>query len=295
MIGAEALLASAHAALTVLGGPGRWLLAVPPTHVGGLQVLVRSVVAEVEPAVLPEGPFTAEAFAQVSGCRYVSLVPTQLRRLDPEHLLPYDAVLLGGAAAPPSLLQPFRDAGVRLVTTYGMSETSGGCVYDGLALPGCGVQVRDDGRIRLTGAVLASGYRDGAPVADPDGWHTTQDVGALVDGRLVVHGRADDVVVTGGEKVAPAAVEAVLAEHPAVAEAVVMGAPDEEWGHRVVAHVVLRAPLALEDARAHVAERLGRAAAPRQLLVHEALPLLVTGKVDRQELARRALAPGTDR
>ncbi|MCW2605447.1 MAG: menE [Frankiales bacterium] len=278
LLSADALLASAHAALQVLGGPGRWLLAVPPSRVGGLQVLVRSLVAGLDPAVLPPGPFSREAFAAaVRGCRYVSLVPTQLHRLQPADLEGV-TVLLGGAAAPPALLARFPD--VRVVRTYGMSETSGGCVYDGVPLPGVEVDVAD--RVRLRGPVLGLGYRDGAALCDPDGWYTTGDVGALVDGRLVVHGRADDVVVTGGEKVAPAAVEAALLEHPDVQEVAVVGVPDEEWGARVVAHVV--GTVTLEAARAHVAARLGRAAAPREVRLRDALPLLPGGKVDRRAL-----------
>ncbi len=280
LLTADALLASAHAALDRLGGPGRWLLAVPPTHVGGLQVLVRSLVAGLDPVVLPPGPFTATSLDGVSGCRYASLVPTQLLRLPDGALEDFDAVLLGGAAAPPGLP-------ANVVSTYGMSETSGGCVYDGVPLDGVSVDVA--GRVRLRGPVLASGYRDGAPLLDADGWFTTGDVGALVDGRLVVHGRADDVVVTGGEKVAPAAVERALLEHPHVVEVAVVGVPDAEWGQRVVAHVV--GALSLPEARDWVGQRLGRPAAPRELVLHEALPLLPGGKVDRRSLRER----GADR
>ena len=294
LLSAEALRASAAASEARLGGPATWLSALPPTHIGGLQVLVRSLLAGTTPVALPPGPFTAEAFAAGTralppGRRGTSLVPTQLRRLldgPLEALRSYDAVLLGGAAAPPVLLERARDAGVRVVTTYGMSETSGGCVYDGVPLDGVDVAV--DGRIRLRGPVLASGYRlrpDLTATAFQDGWYTTGDVGELApDGRLVVHGRADDIVVTGGEKVAPAAVEAALGAHPAVVEVAVVGVPDAEWGQRVVAAVVLRAPLTLAQAREHVAARLSRAAAPRVLHVVDALPLLPSGKVDRAAL-----------
>ncbi len=196
-------------------------------------------------------------------------------------------MLLGGAAAPAGLLAAAREAGVRVVTTYGMSETSGGCVYDGRPLPGVRVEVGE--RIRLSGPVVARGYRLRpdltAEVFDGDAF-TTADVGRWDDDRLVVLGRADDLVVTGGEKVAPAAVEAVLGEHPAVADVAVVGVPDEEWGARVVAVVVLRpgASLTLEQARAHVAAGLPRAAAPRELRVVGALPLLASGKIDRMSL-----------
>ena len=292
LLTADNLRASAQATAAVVGD-GQWLLAIPSTHVGGLQVLVRSLLAGTSPVVL-DGPTTVETFeaatARLTGPRrLVSLVPTQLRRLlTSPALLSYDAVLLGGAAAPPVLLAAAREAGVRVVTTYGMSETSGGCVYDGRPLPGVTVEVGE--RIRLSGPVVACGYRlrpDLTAEAFDGDTFTTADVGHWDGDRLVVVGRADHVVVTGGEKVAPAAVEAVLAEHPAVADAAVVGVPDDEWGARVVAVVVLRpgASLTLEAARAHVAAVLPRAAAPRQLRVVPALPLLASGKIDRMSLA----------
>jgi O-succinylbenzoic acid--CoA ligase len=293
LLTAENLRASADATATRLGGHGQWLLAIPATHVGGLQVLVRSLLAGTEPVAL-QGATTVEAFeaatARLTGQRrYVSLVPTQLHRLAGSPALQeYDAVLLGGAAAPAALLERVRAAGVHVVTTYGMTETSGGCVYDGVPLSGVRVEVAD--RIRLSGPVVARGYRlrpDLTAQAFQGDAFTTSDVGRLgLDGRLVVLGRADDVVVTGGEKVAPAAVEAALAEHPAVADVGVVGVPDGEWGQRVVAVVVLRpgAVLTLEQAREHVAARLPRAAAPRELRVVEALSLLPSGKVDRAAL-----------
>jgi O-succinylbenzoic acid--CoA ligase len=286
LLSAAALRASAVATHDRLGGPGQWLLALPTTHVAGLQVLVRSVVAGTRPVPL-EGPTTAASFEAAAarmagGRRYVSLVPTQLRRLlGSPALQAFDAVLLGGAAAPAELLERARSAGVRVVTSYGMSETSGGCVYDGVPLDGVEVDVAE--RVRVRGPVLAEAYRHG-PLRDPDGWFTTSDVGEWRDGRLVVLGRADDVVVTGGEKVTPAAVEAELRRHPSVVDVAVVGVPDEEWGQRVVAVVVLRGPLSLEEARAVVAGPLPRAAAPRELRLLEALPLLPSGKVDRMRL-----------
>jgi hypothetical protein len=216
----------------------------------GLQVLVRSLLAGTEPVVL-HGPTTVEAFEAATGRltgprRLVSLVPTQLRRLVASPALrEYDVVLLGGAAAPPELLEQARGAGVRVVTTYGMSETSGGCVYDGVPLPGVTVEAGE--RIRLCGSVVARGYRLRPDLTAElfDGQcFTTSDRGVLVDGRLVVQGRTDDVLVTGGENVAPAAVGGrALAAHPSVAEVAVVGRPDAEWGQRVVAVVVLRGPL----------------------------------------------------
>ena len=289
LLTAANLRASAAATAAVIG-EGQWLLAIPTTHVGGLQVLVRSLLAGTEPVVL-DAPTTVASFEAATARltaprRYVSLVPTQLRRLVTSPALQeYDAVLLGGAAAPAPLLAQARAAGVRVVTTYGMSETSGGCVYDGEPLPG--VRVEAGERIRLSGPVVARGYRlrpDLTAAAFSGDTFTTDDVGAWDAGRLVVLGRADDVIVTGGEKVAPAAVEAALGTHPAVADVAVVGVPDDEWGARVVAVVVLRTPLTLGQARAHVSGQLPRAAAPRELRVVDALPLLPSGKIDRMRL-----------
>ena len=295
LLSAANLRASATATAARLGGPAQWLLAIPPTHVGGVQVLVRSLLAGTSPVLLPDGPFTDAAFAAATALvdgprRCTSLVPTQLRRLltpdGLDALRSYDAVLLGGAAAPAGLLAEVRAAGVRLVTTYGMSETSGGCVYDGVPLDGVRAEVRD-GRVRLSGPVVARGYRlrpDLTAAAFAGDTFTTDDLGRLDGGVLRVLGRTDDVVVTGGEKVPPAAVEAALEAHPSVVEAAVHGVPDADWGQRVVAVVVLRGGLTLAQARDHVAETLPRSWAPRELREVAALPLLASGKVDRAAL-----------
>ncbi|MEO6204866.1 MAG: o-succinylbenzoate--CoA ligase [Mycobacteriales bacterium] len=294
LLTADNLTTSARASAQHLGGQGQWLLAIPSTHIGGLQVLVRSLLAGTEPVTL-EGPTTVEAFEAATGQltslrRYVSLVPTQLQRLiDSPALLEYDAILLGGAAAPESLLAAARDRGARVVTTYGMSETSGGCVYDGVPLSG--VTVSADERIRLCGPVVGRGYRlqpDLTAAAFDGGCFTTADLGRVEGNVLTVIGRADDVIVTGGEKVAPAAVEAALADHTAVEQVAVVGVADQEWGMRVRAVVVLTpgASLTLEQARDHVAGTLPRTHAPRELVVLDALPLLDSGKIDRMRLTR---------
>jgi o-succinylbenzoate---CoA ligase len=184
---------------------------------------------------------------------------------------------------------------VRVVATYGMAETCGGCVYDGLPLDGVGLALASDGRVRLTGPVLFDGYVDDAAATGEvlvDGWFVTSDAGRLdEDGRLQVLGRVDDMVVTGGVNVAAAAVAARLREHPSVSGAEVVGLPDAEWGNRVVAVVSLIAPvetLTLGDARDWVGEVHPRAWAPRELVEVERLPMLDNGKVDR--LAVRSLA-----
>ena len=320
LLPASALLASASATHDRLGGPGRWLLALPAHHVAGLQVLVRSLVTGTTPVVLDlTDGFDPAAFAAAAATtrgprRYTALVPTQVRRLldagdaARQALAGFDAVLVGGAATPLALRAEAADAGVRLVTTYGMSETCGGCVYDGVPLDGVEVRLDPDARIRLVGPMVARGYRTGPGLADgltdafgtdPDGrrWFRSEDLGELVDGRLTVLGRADDVVVTGGLKVAPGPVEALLLLLPGVAEVVVVGVDDAEWGQRVVAAVVPapgRPVPTLDAVRRAVRPSLGAAATPRQLLVLDHVPLRGPGKPDRAEVARLAAKEAND-
>jgi o-succinylbenzoate---CoA ligase len=295
LLSAAALRASATATATRLGGAGSWLLALPTSAIGGLQVLVRSALAGREPAVLSRGESLAEAVRRLPAGdrRYTSMVPTQLRRYladEPDALAAFDGVLVGGAATDPALFDRARSAGVRVRTTYGMSETAGGCVYDGVPLDGVRVRVAEG--VELAGPVLAHGYRGdpaGTAEAFAGGWFRTRDAGSLSsDGVLTVHGRLDDVVISGGVNVSPQAVEAVLREHPSVADAVVTGLPDPEWGQRVVAAVVA-APGAdpqLAELRAWVGERLGAPAAPRALHRVDAVPTLHTGKPDRRAVLR---------
>ncbi|MCW0215681.1 MAG: o-succinylbenzoate--CoA ligase [Pseudonocardia sp.] len=298
MLTAAALTASARATEARLGGPARWVLALPADHVAGVQVVLRALLAGHPPVVQdvregfrPAGFVRATARLPHGARRYVSLVPTQLSRIldaggaAPHALAGYDAVLVGGAALAPALRARAEAAGVRVVTTYGMSETCGGCVYDGVPLDGVQVRVTDDGRLLLGGPTLASGYL-GAPALTAEafdgGWFRTGDLGRFVDGRLTVLGRADDVIVTGGEKVAPAAVERVLAAQPGVGAVCVVGIPDAEWGSVVAAAVVPSGAGPDEAAcRAAVRAAEGRAAVPRRFLLLDELPLRGVGKPDR--------------
>lgn len=296
-----ALRASAAATATRLGGDARWLLALPAEHVAGVQVIVRALLAGAPPAVQDvRGGFRPDDFAAVTaalpaGRRHTSLVPTQLRRLLAaggaalDALRSFDAVLVGGAALDPALRTWAEAAGVRVVATYGMSETAGGCVYDGVPLDGVTVALEPDGRIVLGGPTLATGHLDGPPFG---GRFRTGDLGRWMPHprhgrRLEVLGRADDVIVTGGEKVAPAAVERVLVAQDGVSAACVVGVPDPEWGQVVAAAVVRdrrpgRHPESDDDAlRAAVRAGLGRAAVPRLLLDVAEIPVHGIGKPDR--------------
>lgn len=296
LLDAAALTTSAEATHERLGGPGTWLLALPTSHIAGVQVLVRSIVAGTTPGVLDMSKgFRAMGFAHAArpvlaqpGRHYTALVPTQLSRLvvgegpGLESLRQFDGVLIGGAATPPKLLQQARALGVQVVTTYGMSETAGGCVYDGEPLRD--VRVRTDDVIEISGPVLALGYR-GSP--EPFGeWFRTGDLGRLRDGRLEVLGRADDVIVTGGEKVPPVLVERALSTVEGVLEACVVGVPDDEWGQVVAAVVVARGDEpSVDELKAAVADAVGRAAAPKLVRFVSELPLRGPGKVDRTAVA----------
>jgi o-succinylbenzoate---CoA ligase len=296
-----ALRHSAAASLGRLGArPGeRWLSCLPPSHISGLQVFVRSLLAGTEPVTAAR---LDAAIAAAAGCQYVSLVPTQVRHVldepgGPAALAAFRGILLGGAAVPDGLLAQARAAGARVVTTYGMTETCGGCVYDGLPLDGVSVRTGADGRIQLAGPVLFSGYR-GRPdlsAAALDGpWFVTSDLGSLDGaGRLTVRGRADGMINTGGEKVAGDEVVAALAGCPGVRDVAVTGRPDAEWGELVTAIVVPADPAdppALATLRAAVRGKLPDFAAPRALVLVPAIPLLRSGKPDLlalRELARQ--------
>jgi O-succinylbenzoic acid--CoA ligase len=323
----RAALTHSHAAASErLGGPGRWLLALPTTHVAGLQVVVRALLAGHPPAVVDRsGTFLPDRFAAAtrallatrtgpgtgSGPAYTSLVPTQLARLldaggeAVDALRAFTAVLVGAAASPPALLARAADAGVHVVTTYGMTETCGGCVYDGLPLSGVHVAVGAErtgaGRIRLGGPVVFAGYRARpeltalARSVDQQGvaWHLSRDVGRWdpTTGQLTVLGRVDDVITTGGEHVTPRLVEDARTQLPEIAEAAVVGVPDDVWGERVVALVVPTDPArppTLGQVRACLTGTLPDPARPTALATLPQLPLLASGKPDRARL--RALA-----
>jgi o-succinylbenzoate---CoA ligase len=297
-LSADALAWSARASAARIGAePGdRWLACLPPHHIAGFSVLWRSRWAGTTPLVLPGFDVAAVAEA-LRSVELVSLVPTQLRRLleAGADLSGLRAVLLGGARASSELLDRARAGGVRVVLTYGMSETCGGCVYDAVPLEGVEVRADDDGLLLVRGPVLLTGYRPGGSPLDAGGWFPTADLGrVLPDGRVEVLGRADDVINTGGVKVHAGAVERVLSDLPELAEVAVTGRPDPEWGERVVAVAVLRpgaTPPPLDRVRSLVRTAVGPAAAPRELLVVDDLPRLATGKVDRLALRAASTEP----
>lgn len=280
---AAALLHSARASLARIGAKAgeRWLCCLPANHVAGLQVLVRSILSGTEPLV---GEVAAEG-----DFGHVSLVPTQLRRLL-DAGASFDGtrtILLGGAAAPGSLLEAARQAGAPVVTTYGMSETCGGCVYDGRPLDGVTVTEGADGRLVIDGPVVFRGYTGQPPRSGP---FITNDLGNVDKmGFVRIRGRADDVINTGGYKVVPGEVARALETSPYVRDVVVMGRPDPEWGERVIAIVVpadAGDPPDVKLLRTHVNGMIPRYACPSEVVLVDAIPMLPSGKPDLARLRR---------
>ena len=277
-----------------LGGPGGWVCALPVPHVAGLMTIARAVVAG-----------TGVRFARgdladlpaADGRTYISLVAAQLDRALREpattgRLRDYTAVLVGGGALPSGLRKRAAEAGINLIATYGMSETCGGCVYDGVPLDGVRVELAD-GRISLRGPMAFSGYRLRpeltATVLDGDRV-TTQDRGEWTGGRLTVLGRIDDVVISGGENVDLAAAQRASDTEFGDPRVVLLAVPDERWGARIVA--VTTGALTLEEVRGRLEPLLGRAAAPKELRRVGDLAYTSMGKIDRTALQRSWVGGG---
>ena len=280
-ITAAALLASANASNKYLGAStsNTWSLLLPLTHIAGINVLVRALQLNTMPLDLrnhsgeyPQADFTA-------------IVPTQLfSALNGnsdllKHLQGAKAVLVGGAALSAELRAQGVAAGINIVTTYGMSETSGGCIYDGVALDGVAFGISDDGRIKISGNVLAD-------VEKVDGWFVTQDLGKIVDGKLQVIGRADDVIISGGENISLSAVESELNKKFPDLQVAAFSTIDSKWGQAL--HVA--AQTSDENIKAQIAEALmsaiGNYAKPKSVILLDKLPLIGIGKVDRISLAK---------
>ena len=262
-IRASALATSAR--LEVDAGRDRWLCVLPLAHVGGLALVTRAMATDTPISFDPDDP----------SATLVSMVATQLRRSD---VTRFRWVVLGGSAPP-------AEVPANVVTTYGMTETGSGVVYDGHPLDG--VEVRaDDGELIVRGPMLLRAYRDGVDPKDADGWLRTGDAGTVRDGVVVVQGRIGDVIVTGGEKVWPEPVEAALRGVPGVADVAIGGTADDEWGQRVVAYVVAGdVEPTLDALRDAVKAVLPAYAAPKQLVLVDSLPRTAIGKIQRRRLA----------
>jgi len=298
VLSVEALASSAQATAEYLGFEGQWLLALPVHYVAGLSVLTRSLFAGTKPAVMDlSGSFSASSFTQaaqqmVEKRRLTSLVPTQLARLlddtDPATLTAlkrFDAILLGGARASKDLLVNARHHGLKIFQTYGSSETSGGLVYNGSALPG--VQLAEhDSRIWVSGPMLADGYVDSPEATaehfvEHDGhrWYVTDDLGSVQGQRLSIVGRVDDVINSGGIKLSASKIEGILEEF--FTQTLVVSVPDPQWGQSV--GLAFSGPTKTEAAFDAVRRTLGKEAVPKYVRHYpNGLPQLPNGKFDRK-------------
>ncbi len=274
----DAVRTSAMATSARLGitAADTWLACLPLAHIGGLSVITRAL--ELDVSLIVHDGFDADRVSATArgGATAVSLVATALQRIDPDL---FRVIVLGGSRPPTGLP-------ANVYTTYGLTETGSGVVYNGLPLDGVELAIATDGEILVRCPMLLRCYRDSSTPVDVDGWLHTGDLGEMQpDGRLQVAGRADDLIITGGENVWPDVVEAVIATHPAVREVAVAGATDSEWGQRVVAWIVPHAdPPSPAAIRAHVLESLPGFCVPKELRVAEALPRTSMGKLQRHLL-----------
>ena len=286
-----AALASAHASAKRLGGSGQWLLALPINYIAGLNVLIRSAVAETQPVMMNTSvTFTAEAFVRHTTMlrdekKFTALVPTQLSRLAiaAEHdenvlnaLRAYDTILVGGQATSPQLLESLRELGANVIETYGSAETFGGVFYDGKPLPGISVSINSDSRIEISSPTLANEF-------DAIGKLVMSDLGEIVDGKLRVLGRADRVLISGAVKVSLDRVEAVARDVGGVVEVAATAIEDSEWGQRV-AIVYVGSPEVADEIAQRLADDLGPAAKPLRIMRADRVPNLTNGKHDLQAI-----------
>lgn len=297
----ESLIASATATEDVMGGPGVWGSQLPVHHIAGFQTIVRSLRAGFAPLFLDFSD-TAGLAEQIRSARrvYISIVPTQLSGIlaAPALIAAFQDVvfLVGGAALSPDLAQRAQAAGLRLVRSYGMTETGGGCVYDGRAIGDTDVLINDAGRITLRGSVVALGY---ANIPDSDEFsaehgirsHHTRDAGTLHDGVLTVVGRIDDAITTGGLTVMPRLIEDAVSSVTGV-DCVVVGVPHARWGEAVVAVLAIPPSSTEKDIRNRVREQLGKGWQPLRVITLGDLglnqwPMTQSGKISRRELAAR--------
>jgi O-succinylbenzoic acid--CoA ligase len=284
-LSARAAIASANASSARLGGSGQWLLALPLNYIAGLNVLVRSAFAETQPVMMnPTVSFTPDAFVAStsflkSDRKFTSLVPTQLSRLAIASqqdlnvlraLKSFDAILVGGQATAPALLNELRQLNVNVIETYGSAETFGGVVYDGLALPGVNISLSEESIIEIQSETLANGIGSK---------YQSNDLGEISDGKLIVLGRADRVIISGGIKVSLDRVEIIAREIAGVVEMIAAPIEESQWGQRVGV-VYLGSPEVADEIATQLADLLGPAAKPLRVIRVDHVPKLSNGKYD---------------
>jgi o-succinylbenzoate---CoA ligase len=290
-ISTAALLHAARAGQERLGPLGQWLLALPINFIAGQQVLIRSLLADQQPVIMNTSlPFTAEAFLRSAllmknPIRYTSLVPTQLAKLVAEAekdtvmldtLKSFRAILVGGQLTPDELYDRALGLDLKVVLSYGMTETAGGCVYDGIPLDGVRLKIAPDSRLLISGKTLAEGQDD---------WIFTNDLAELSpDGKLKIIGRADRVIISGGLKLSLERVEYLGSLLPGVSEIAAVALEDQTWGQRVgIAYV--GSPEVADDIANQLAHLLGPAGKPIRVIRVDKLPKLPTGKPDNRMVA----------
>ena len=296
VLSADALRASAAATAAHIG-VGGWVLALPLSYIAGIMVGVRALVTDQPLVDFRAEPFDAEHFATAvsklpEGTWFTSLVPTQLARLVDaaekteaarSALARFDAILVGGQAIPAGLVQRATGLGARIIRTYGSAETAGGVVYDGVPIGDTELHITANGILEIRTSSLASGYHGDAERTARDfvdGWYRTSDRAHFDDGKLVIDGRADDVIITGGIKVSLGDIERTLDAHGLTAFATWF--TDEQWGQ--VPALVTTEQLEYDEIRDVIERELGKAARPYRIVRVDAIPLLVSGKVDRRRL-----------
>ena len=272
--------AQASAARLQLTSDDHWLVCIPVSHVGGFSVIARALHTSAALTLHPAFDAVAVQEAARNGATHTSLVATALSRIDTSL---FKSILLGGSSAPANLSS-------NVITTYGMTETGGGVVYNGLPLENVEVKIVK-GEILLRCPMLMRAYCDDQTIPTEDGWYATSDMGEIDEnGKLSVHGRRSDMIITGGENVWPSVVEHSMSSHPMIDQVVVRGTPDTTWGQRVVAYVVLNDSAQTSDAsllsdlRDHVKQSLPAFYAPQQIVVLAEIPRTSLGKVDLQAL-----------
>ena len=277
LLSAHSLLANARATHKYIGASAgqRWSLLLPTSHIAGLNILIRSIELGTQPVAVE------------SSADFSAIVPTQLHRAltsDSQllaHLKKCQSVLVGGGPLDAELRQRAIDAGINVITTYGMTETSGGVVYDGNSLEGISIEIQD-GRIALQGPQVALGYLD-STLPTNNGWFITNDRGEIKDGMLIVHGRADDQIISGGEKISLSAIETYLQSEFENPDIIAFAQRDREWGEKLC--IATTTDIALESLQVKLKERFGAHASPKELFKVASIPYLAIGKPDRKKLA----------
>lgn len=292
-ISAAALIAGAKGANKFLGAkPGQiWSLLLPLNHIAGINVLVRSLELGTEPMDL------RNSVAKYPFADFTAIVPTQLYRAlngDSallEHLISAQAVLVGGSALSSQLRQAGQQSGVNIVETYGMTETSGGCIYNGQPIEGTEFEVDDLGIISISGKSLATTYLNDPQSWDEqfrNGYFVTSDIGYIKNEKLFVTGRRDDVIISGGENISLSAVEELISDTFTGIQCAAFAIEDQQWGQILqlaIAGELKPDPSAINE---YLSTKISQAAKVKNIIYISELPRTSIGKIDRRKLAEIA-------